>query len=66
MTVDPLMSHMDYFTDALNTFLGLDLGRTLAVYGRVRELPDFITNILILVPKMNEGLASLERHEVSN
>ncbi len=27
------------------------------------ELSDFITNILICVPKMNEGLTGLERHE---
>ncbi len=27
------------------------------------ELSDFIKNILICVPKMNEGLTGLERHE---
>ncbi len=54
---------MDYFTDALAMFLDLDHVRTLAVYGRVRELSDFIKNILICVPKMNEGLTGLERHE---
>ncbi len=30
---------------------------------RVRELSDFIKNILICVLKMNEGLTGLERHE---
>ncbi len=29
----------------------------------VRELSDFIKNILIYVPKMNEGFTGLERHE---
>ncbi len=29
----------------------------------VRKLSDFIKNILICVPKMNEGLTGLERHE---
>ncbi len=54
---------MDYFTDVLTTFLDLDYGSTLAVYWRVRELSEFIKNILICVPKMNEGLTGLERHE---
>ncbi len=54
---------MDYFNDVLATFLCVDRVRTLAVYGRVRELSEFIKNILICVPKMNEGLTGLERHE---
>ncbi len=41
----------------------LDRGRILAVYGSVRELSEFIKNILICVPKMNEGLTGLEWHE---
>ncbi len=32
-------------------------------YIAARKLLDFIDNILICVPKMNEGLAGLERHE---
>ncbi len=28
-----------------------------------QKLSDFIKNILIFVPKMNEGLMGLERHE---
>ncbi len=54
---------MDYFNDDLATFLDLDHARILAVYGRVWELSEFIKNILICVPKMNEGLTGLERHE---
>ncbi len=50
---------MDYFTDLLATFLDLDHGNYIAVYGRVRELPE---SILIRVPKMKGGLKSLERH----
>ncbi len=30
---------------------------------RVKKLSDFIKNSLICVPKMNEGLTGLERHE---
>ncbi len=54
---------MDYFTNVLTTFLCLDHGSILAVYGRVRELSDFIKNISICVPKINEGLTGLERNE---
>ncbi len=54
---------MDYFNDVLATFLSLDHVRILAVCGRVRELSEFIKNILICVPKINEGLMGLERHE---
>ncbi len=54
---------MDYFNGVLATFLDLDCSSILAVYGRVRELSDFIKNILICVVKMNEGLTGLERHE---
>ncbi len=53
---------MDYFTEVLATFLCLDRGSTLAVYGG-SESSDFIKNILMCVPKMNEGLTGLERHE---
>ncbi len=54
---------MDYFTDLLATFLSLDRVKTLAVNGGVRELLEFIENILICVLKMNGGLSGLERHE---
>ncbi len=53
---------MDYFIDVLATFLCVDRN-ILAVYGRVRELSEFIKNILICVPKMKEDLTGLERHE---
>ncbi len=47
----------------LAMFLDLDRIRIFAVYGRVRELSEFIKNILICFPKMNEGLTGLERYE---
>ncbi len=54
---------MDYFTDLLATFLDLDCGNYIAVYGRFRELSECIKNLLICVPKMSKGIMSLERHE---
>ncbi len=54
---------MDYFTDLLAMFLDVDRVNYIAVYGRVRELSEFIKNIFICVQKMNLGLAGLERHE---
>ncbi len=45
---------MDYFNNALTTFLGLE---------PARKLSYFIKNIFICVLKMNEGLAGSERHE---
>jgi len=35
----------------------------LAVNGGLTEPSDFMKNILISVPKMNEGLTGVERHE---
>jgi len=35
----------------------------LAVNGGLTEPSDFIKNILICVPKMNEGFTGVERHE---
>ncbi len=40
------------FNDVLTTFLSLERVRILAVYGRVRELSEFIKNIFICVLKM--------------
>ncbi len=54
---------MDYFTSIFTMFLDLDCGNYIAVYWRVRELSEFIKNILICVPKMNGGLTGSERHE---
>ncbi len=53
---------MVYFNDVLTIFLGLERFSCVAVYGRARELSDFIKNILICVPKTNEGLTGLEWH----
>ncbi len=47
---------MDYFTDVLAKLLCIDRDSILAVYVGAGELSDFIKNILICVPKMNEGL----------
>ncbi len=47
---------MDYFNNVLTVFLDLDCVRILAVYGRVKELSEFIKHILICVPKINGGL----------
>ncbi len=46
---------MDYFNNVLTIFLGLEHGSYVAVY-EGSQLLDFIKNILICVPKMNEGL----------
>ncbi len=54
---------MDYFTNVLATFLDVDRVNYIAVYRRIRELSECIKNILICVPKMNEGLMGLEQHE---
>ncbi len=52
---------MDYFNDFLFMLMDLDRVRILAVNGRLREHSEFIKTILICVPKMNEGLKSLEQ-----
>ncbi len=54
---------MDCFTDVLTMFLGLGTFQLRYHLCRVREFSDFIKNILIYVPKMNECLVGLERHE---
>ncbi len=54
---------MDYLKYVFTTFLGLERGSCVSVYGRVRKLSDFIKNILICIPKMNECLTDLEWHE---
>ncbi len=53
---------MDYLNDVLATFLSLHV-RILAVSGRIRELSEYMKNILICVPKMNKDLSGLELHE---
>ncbi len=57
---------MDYFTILLATFLDVDRGNYIALYGRVRELSECIKNILICVPKMFEAFTGLEQHGVSD
>jgi len=54
---------MDYFNNVFTTFLGLESGYDIDVLGGIRKLLDFFKNILIFVPKLNEGLTGLERHE---
>lgn len=54
---------MDYFIDLLATFLDVDRVDCIAVYGMFRGLSGCIKNILICVPKINEGLTGLEQHE---
>ncbi len=49
---------MDYFNDVL---LGLGTFQ-LHYLSRIRNLSD-LKNILICVPKINEGLTGLEQHE---
>ncbi len=57
------LCHMDYFTDLLAAFLDVDCDYYLAVYGRVRELPESIKNIIICVrTKTNKAFTGLERH----
>ncbi len=51
------------FTDILTTFLGLGTFQLCCCLWRLRKLSNFIKNIFICVPKMNEGLTGLERHE---
>ncbi len=54
---------MDYFTDVLATFLCIDRGNILVVYGPSESFQIPFKNILIFVPKMNEGLTGLALHE---
>ncbi len=53
---------MDYFTNILATFLDVDCGNYIAVYGGSESCQNASKN-LNLCPKMNEGLTGLERHE---
>ncbi len=52
--------HMDCFNDAHTIFLGLECFSCIAW---IRKFLDFIKNILICVPKMEEGLMGLDWHE---
>ncbi len=52
---------MDYFTDVLITFLGLGKFQLHCCLWRVRNLLDFIKNILVCVTKINQGIMGLEQ-----
>ncbi len=55
---------MDYFDDVLKLpFWALNVVIALLTMEVIRKLLDFMKNILICVPKINEGLMGLERHE---
>jgi len=56
-------SNSDYFNDVLTNFLGWQwpVSITIEAYGGVRQPLDFIKNILICVPKMNESLTWFEQ-----
>ena len=55
-------SHLDYINDLYN-FSGPASFSPLEAYGGVRQRSDLIKNILICVPKTNEGLTGLGQHE---
>ncbi len=57
------VNNAHYFDYVLATFLGLGTLQLRCCQCRVRKFSYFIKNILICVPKMNEGLTGLERHE---
>ncbi len=61
MNRGPLVNLMN-FNDVLSTFLSFEYGSSVAEYW-VRKRSDVIQNILMCVPKMNEGLTGLEQHE---
>ncbi len=52
---------MDSFTDVSTMFVDLGTFQLRCCLWRIRELSNFIKNILICVQKMNEGLTGLER-----
>ena len=56
-------SHLDYFNDVFTNFSGMADIDFLAAYEGVSKLSDYIKNILICVPKMNESRTGLEQHE---
>ncbi len=58
-----LCCHMDYFNDVLATFLALERISCVVVYAGPESSRISSKNILLCVPKMNEGLTGLERRE---
>ncbi len=58
--------HMDCFTDVFTTFLDLGTFQLSCYIWRVWEVSDLIKNILICVPRMNEGLTVWNDMRVNN
>jgi len=54
---------MNCFKYVFRSFLGIESVNYLAVNAGLTEPSDLIKNILICVPKMNEGLRGVEQHE---
>jgi len=54
---------MNWFKYVFSTFMNLERKSTISVYAGLTEPSDLIKNILICVPKMNEGLTGVERYE---
>ncbi len=54
---------MEYFNNVLTIFLGLGRVSCVAVYTGLESTQISSKNILICVPKMNNGLKGLEWHE---
>jgi len=54
---------MNWFKYVFSTFMDLERGNDIAGYAGLTEPSDFIKNILICVPKINEGLRGVEWHE---
>ncbi len=52
---------MDYFNNALTTFLGLEYSSCILVYAGSESSQ--ILSKLSCIPKMNEGLKGLEQHD---
>jgi len=54
---------MDYFNNVFTTFLGLESGCGVALYGGIRKLFDFIKILFICVMKINKVLMGLEPYK---
>jgi len=54
---------MNWFKYVFSTFMDLERGNVIAPYIGLTEPSDFNKNISICVPKMNEGLTGVERHD---
>jgi len=54
---------MNWFKYVFSTLMDLERGNVIAGYAGLTEPSDFNKNILICVPKINEGLTGVEQHE---